>query len=233
MNGLTIGKQLQFLKEKNKMRTICEKIHEALNSLKRYYFPITKTEIYKNGIYVLFERGESAHNVDRIVRIGTHTGNDQLPSRIEQHFVNENKDRSIFRKNIGRCILNKEGNNYLDVWEIDYTTKQAKEKYGHLIDEKRQKEIEKRVSKYIRENISFAIIEVNDKEERLFLESRLISTVSKCSICKPSENWLGLYSPKVKIRKSGLYLENELYKQEFNENECEEFIRRIQKSKDI
>ena len=89
------------------MSIICDKIHYALNSLKRYYFPITETEIYKNGIYVLFEKGETAHKVDRIVRIGTHTGNNQLPSRIKQHFVTENKDRSIFRKNIGRCILNK------------------------------------------------------------------------------------------------------------------------------
>lgn len=215
------------------MSIICDKIHYALNSLKRYYFPITETEIYKNGIYVLFEKGETAHKVDRIVRIGTHTGNNQLPSRIKQHFVTENKDRSIFRKNIGRCILNKESSDYLEIWEIDYTTKEAKQKYGHLIDEKKQKEIEDRVSKYMRENFSFAIIEVNDKDERLYLESKLISTVSKCSICKPSEKWLGLHSPKEKIRESGLYLVNELYKEEFNEVECEEFIRRIQKGNDI
>jgi len=215
------------------MSIICDKIHYALNSLKRYYFPITEAEIYKNGIYVLFEKGETAHKVDRIVRIGTHKGNNQLPSRIKQHFVTENKDRSIFRKNIGRCILNKDENDYLNIWEIDYTTKEAKEKYGHLIDINRQTEIEKEVSKYMRENFSLAIIEVNVKEERLFLESKLISTVSKCSVCKPSKDWFGLYSPKEKIRESGLYLVNELYKEEFSEIECEEFIRRIQNSNNI
>ncbi len=208
------------------MSIICGKIHEALSSSKRYYFPITETEIYKNGIYILFEKGETAHKVDRIVRIGTHTGDNQLLSRIMQHFFVENKDRSIFRKNIGRCILNKEKDDYLKIWEIDFTTRAAKDKYGYLIDKKRQNEIEAKVSKYLRENFSFAIIKVNDKEERLFLESKLISTVSKCSICKASENWLGLYSPKEKIRKSGLYLVNELYKEEFREEELEEFIRK-------
>jgi len=34
----------------------------------------------------------------------------------------------------------------------------------------------------------------------------LIGTVSKCSKCRPSENWLGRYSPKKAIRVSGLWL---------------------------
>jgi hypothetical protein len=61
-----------------------------------------------NGIYVLFERGEECHDGGRIVRVGTHTGDGQLRSRMLQHFVNENKDRSIFRKNIGRALLNRD-----------------------------------------------------------------------------------------------------------------------------
>ena len=44
------------------------------------------------------------------------------------------------------------------------------------------------------------------------LQSRIISTVSLCDECRPSEKWLGLYSPKAKIRESGLWLVNELYK---------------------
>jgi len=210
------------------MSIICEKIHESLNSLKRHSFPIIRENIYKNGIYVLFEKGETAHNdLDRIVRIGTHTGDNNLASRIKEHFVKENKDRSILRKNIGRCILNKEKDDYLKVWEKDYTTPKEREMHGDLIDSERQTKIEKRVSEYIQEKFSFAIIEVNDEKERLFLESRLISTVSKCSICKANKDWLGLYSTKEKIRESGLYLEMELYKKEFNEDECESFLRKF------
>ena len=32
-------------------------------------------------------------------------------------FVKENKNRSIFRKNIGRCLLNKDQSEYLPLWE--------------------------------------------------------------------------------------------------------------------
>ena len=38
-------------------------------------------------------------------------------------------------------------------------------------------------------------------------------------MCKPSENWLGLFSPKEKIRKGGLWLVNELYKEPLSEDD--------------
>jgi aspartate oxidase len=80
------------------MSQTCNSIHNLFNNLKRINFPFDNSDIPKNGIYILFEKGELAHNHDRIVRIGTHTGRDQLLSRLKQHFINENKDRSIFRK---------------------------------------------------------------------------------------------------------------------------------------
>ena len=86
--------------EKINQGKYCEEIHRLFNSLKRYRFPCVPEEIPLNGIYILFQKGEKAHGVDRIVRIGTHTGLNQLRSRLWQHFINENKDRSIFRKNI-------------------------------------------------------------------------------------------------------------------------------------
>ena len=52
---------------------------------------------------------------------------------------------------------------------------------------------------------------VNTKDERLELESKMISTISHCAECCPSANWLGLFSPKEKICPSGLWLVNELY----------------------
>lgn len=45
------------------------------------------------------------------------------------------------------------------------------------------------------------------------LESRVISTVSLCNDCTPSATWLGNFSPKEKIRESGLWIVNELYKE--------------------
>ena len=85
----------------------CKDLHDYVRNLKRYAFPFDKNEVYKNGVYILFEKNEFGHNGDRIVRIGSHTGNDNLVKRLEEHFLKENKDRSIFRKNIGRALLNK------------------------------------------------------------------------------------------------------------------------------
>ncbi len=202
---------------------ICRKLHEKLNLLDRHYFPFDEKKLPKNGIYFLFEKGEKAHEGDRIVRIGTHTGKDQLPSRLIQHFMNENKDRSIFRKNIGRAILSKKKDEFIRDWEIDRTTKDVRESFS--IDEKKLKETEKEVTKYIQENFSFAVIPIDDAEERLKTESKIISTISLCDECGPSKNWLGRFSPKEKIRKSGLWLVNELWKKPLNQEESENLIR--------
>lgn len=64
---------------------------------------------------------------------------------------------------------------------------------------------------YIRDNFLFCVIEVEDKEERNALKLKLIATISQCNDCGPSENWLGLNSPKNKIRESGLWQEQGLY----------------------
>ena len=179
----------------------CRRLHILFSNMKRLRFPFDEKDISKNGIYILFEKGEKGHGTDRIVRVGTHTGNNQLPSRLNQHFVNENKDRSIFRKNIGRALLNKRKDSYLKEWELDLTTKEAKNKFNSLINPDRQKEIEKEVSKYIQNNFSFVVFPVEEKEKRLEMESKIISTLSLCTECRPSMNWLGLSSPKEKIRR--------------------------------
>jgi hypothetical protein len=189
----------------------CFELHRLFNKKRRFSFPFNEQEIPLNGIYVLFQKGEKAHDFDRIVRVGTHTGKDQLRSRLKQHFLNENKDRSIFRKNIGRCLLHNDP--FLKQWELDLTTKKAKDKYSKKVDFKKQKEIERKVSKFIQDNFSFVVFET---DKRLELESKIISTVSLCD-CKPSSNWLGLLSPKKKIRESGLWLVNELYKKELSD----------------
>jgi hypothetical protein len=95
------------------MSEACLVFHALVNSLPRYRFPVNAHELPHNGIYVLFEDGEYAHGKDRVVRVGTHTGNNQLRSRLEQHFIRENKDRSIFRKNIGRALLNRDHDPFL------------------------------------------------------------------------------------------------------------------------
>lgn len=194
------------------------------NNLNVFSFPYDEKQIPLNGIYLLFEKGEVGHGENRIVRIGTHTGVDQLRSRLRQHFLASNKDRSIFRKNIGRCFLSKDNDPYLPVWELDMTTKLSRDTDGAKIDYEKQHTIEKEISDYMRKNFFFGVIEVTGKEERLSLESKLISTVSHCRECKPSKHWLGNYSPKNKIRESGLWLVNELYKESLSKQDFQNLI---------
>lgn len=202
----------------------CTELHKMFNGMKRHRFPFESDKIPKNGIYVLFENGEKAHEKDRIVRIGSHTGDDQLRSRLKQHFLNENKDRSIFRKNIGRCLLNARDDDYLELWNKDLTSRKNRERFGPLINKEFQAKMEKEISQIIQNNFSFVVFEVKEKPERMFYESRLISEVSNCSVCKPSQNWLGNHSPKKKIRESGLWQVQQLYKAGFTEDELTDFM---------
>ena len=127
----------------------------------------------------------------------------QLKSRLRQHFVNENKDRSIFRKNIGRALLNKVQDPFLEQWNLDLTTREAKEQYERFIDSQKQQEVEKEVSDYIQNYFSFLVFQVDDKPKRLTLESKIISTVSLCNDCHATNSWLGLDAPNKKYGKAG------------------------------
>ena len=204
------------------MSQLCSELHQLCALLPRLKFPFKEEVIPYNGVYIVFEEGELAHGTDRIVRVGSHTGQNKLPSRLREHFINENKDRSIFRKNIGRALLNKDQDPFLKQWELDLTTRQSRKVYQSIIDFGKQRNIEIRVTEYIRSHFSFVVFQVDEQQKRLALEKKLISTVSRCDECVPSENWLGLHSPKLKIRQGKLWQTNELYKQPMTEDELAE-----------
>ena len=194
------------------MTELCHELHQLLNGMKRFRFPYDPERIPSDGVYVLFEKGEGTHGTDRIVRIGAHDGDHRLAKRLQEHFVRENKDRSIFRKNIGRALLNRDEDPFLEYWNVDLTSKKKRMQYEGLIDRERQQDVEQRVTAYIQDNLSFVVLRVTDSARRKLLESRLIATVSLCVACGPSREWLGLCSPKPKIRESGLWQEQHLYK---------------------
>jgi hypothetical protein len=202
------------------MSELCGELHRICRELPRHEFRFEPSKIPKNGIYVLFEKGEEGHGGERIVRIGTHTGVNQLRSRLIQHFLKPNKDRSIFRKNIGRCLLHRASDPFLVEWQMDRTTRMAKT--IQPLDNERMGAVERQVTELLQANFSFATIPVATKEKRIHFESRLISTVSNCKICRPSSAWLGLNSPIERIRESGLWQVLELYKTPLDEKELRE-----------
>lgn len=206
------------------MSVTCNQLHQVLGALPRYRVPFDSSLMPRNGIYILFEEGEGAHSGDRIVRVGTHTGNNQLPSRLHQHFMTANKDRSIFRKNIGRALLEQRKDPYLAVWEIDFTTRASREQQGHLRNTDYQQALETEVTAYMQRAFSFTVIQIDDARDRLWLEAKIIATVAQCQECKASPLWLGKVSPKEKIRASSLWLVNELDSEPFTEPELSTFL---------
>jgi len=217
------------------MSESCKWIVKQLETLPFVKFPFDSQMLPNNGIYFFFENGENwghGGNNPRIVRIGTHKdGNFQ--NRIKEHFIiNDSKmnftalqspphDRSIFRKNIGRALLNKENDGYLRIWEIDFTSRKNRDKYAHLRNIKKEKDIEFEVTKILRQNFSFKFVIMDNEFSRMGkngLESSLIGTVAQCKQCKSSNNWLGNYSPKNQIIESGLWLIQHLKSNKITKN---------------
>ena len=139
-------------------------------------------------------------------------------SRLREH-DSPNKDRSILRKNIGLALLRENNDPFLEKWKLDLTSREARRKHGPLVDFKRQRVIEEAVTDRIRRTFSFVAFPVEDKDARFELKSRIISTLSLCDGCRPSEQWLGRCSPKNKIRESGLWLTQGLRKEPLSEDE--------------
>lgn len=218
------------------MKSIAYRLHQLFNEQPRIRFGMDMTTIPRNGIYVMFEEGETLEGMDRIIRVGTHTGDNQLRSRIEQHFIKENKNRSIFRKNLGFSFLNngREGikdPSYIDKWELDTTPVEGRDEKLKLINADFEKLLEKEISAYIQNKISFVVFEVPTKEERIKWESKLISTLSnatKSGDIKPSANWFGNHTTKPKIKDSGLWQVLQLFKEDLTEEEFSELVKLVE-----
>lgn len=230
------------------MSKLCRWLHEQIEQQPLIKFPFKLEKLPRNGIYFFYEQGEiwgHGGNKPRIVRIGTHRDGN-FRSRIAEHYLlSESKmkfdkdkakpsDRSIFRKNVGRALLNRQGDNYLQIWEIDYVYRKKRELFGHLRDIKKEKKIESEITEILRSNFFFRFIELNRQKERMGksgLESHLIGTIAHCRLCRPSKDWLGNHSPKRKIRMSGLWLVQHLTADEIDGNDKKTISEAIRKQR--
>lgn len=187
------------------MTSACQFLHQKLNSMPRFKANFNPNKLPLDGLYFLFEAGETGHGSDRVVRVGTHTGKNNLLKRLNEHLFTQNKDRSIFRKHIGRCLLTREKSPFLEYWNIDLTERKQRDKFDHLVDKEYLREIENNVSTYINEKFSFVVLEIENKESRLQTETQILSTIAQCPACAKSANWLGNYHPHRTIREKGLW----------------------------
>jgi hypothetical protein len=194
--------------------SVCVELHRLVRHGTLHSFPFDVARLPRDGIYVLFERGETGHDGSRIVRVGTHRGDGELPSRLLQHFVRENKDRSIFRKHMGRAFLNTDPcDPYLAEWQHDRTSRAGRARFGEEPDPAKVQAIERDVTQYSQAACSFVAFTDAAESDRMTFESKLISTVSLCDECRASDAWLGLRCTNKRVRESGLWNDKELYKQ--------------------
>jgi hypothetical protein len=255
---MTMINQTAYPPPTDLVTSTCKWLHESLEALPfiRYPFDVNK-QLPDNGIYFFYEDGEvwghgnveddgtnnNNNNKPRIVRIGTHKDGN-FKSRISEHFLlNESKmnfnskmpaphDRSIFRKNIGRALL--EGDEYLNTWEIDFTTTANRNKHVHKRDIEKEKEIEAKITDILRQRFSFCFIILEEQTARMGitgLESRLIATVANCSLCKPSQSWLGRHSSKRQIREGKMWIVQHLKAHPLGPEDKEALISAIRKTK--
>jgi hypothetical protein len=176
---------------------------------------------------LFYEQGETwshGQGFPRIVRVGTHKDGN-FRSRISEHYLlndrkmifNENKpaphERSIFRKNLGRALLNKSHDPSLSVWELDFTSKVSRERFAHLRNIEKEVQVETEITQILRQTFSFRYIVIDEQRKRMGaegLEQHLIGTLAQCGECASSGQWLGRYSPVPQIRESGLWLVHHL-----------------------
>ena len=148
------------------MSELCEWLHGQLEQLPSVKFPFRLEQLPRNGIYFFYENNEIwGHNGNkpRVVRIGTHRDGN-FRSRIKEHYLLEESkmkfdrknskpsDRSIFRKNIGRTILNRDKDDYIQIWEIDFTSRRNRELLGYKRNIDKERSIESTITKILRKD---------------------------------------------------------------------------------
>lgn len=137
----------------------------------------------KNGVYVMFEEGETWNSLKRITRVGTHTKPDMLVRRLFNHFYGL-QPQSVFRRRIAEA--------WRTASEDDITEYMNNHVSFAVIDE-----------------ADFQKYGIN----RDRMESLLIATIYAASLKedgpKPSQDWLGNNS-KDKVKQSGMWLEQKL-----------------------
>lgn len=181
-------------------------LHRMLNQMPLYRGSDIGQIPVDNGIYLLFEKGEIFFGMHRVVRVGTHTSPNRLRGRLLDHFFHENKDGSIFRKNIGKALLNASNDSYLPTWSLNTS---LPNNYKH-INLKKQQAIEHKVTEIINDAFRIAVIPAENSSDRLRLEEGIIATLHQTKTFGPSDAWFGLNIPEPDIRSSGLWLKEGL-----------------------
>ncbi|MEG0856616.1 MAG: hypothetical protein RSG52_09050 [Terrisporobacter sp.] len=227
--NLSIGERIQYLKESTSEEIIetasyGEKLHILFNSMNKYSFGNLDDIPFTNGVYIILDKKEKYEGMSRIVRVGTHSGENRLIVRLKKHFKEGAKDESVLRKNIGKAILDYNNLDYITIWSINFNDKRNEKKYSHLRNIEYEKNLEKMITYYMKERFEFVCFEIFEEEARNRLVEGILSTLAIDENFVCSEIWLGNYSPVETIRNGGVWVNEELNKEKLNDREIREII---------
>ena len=181
----------------------CGAIHAAVENLPTYASP--REVPFANGLYFFFEAGEDTpHGRPRITRIGNHPrAQGRLVGRLRDHYATRPnaKNGSVFRRYLGGALLRRDGIERclapgpgLGHWEN-----------GTGLECETCVTYEEHVTTYLRSNLTFKCVRIDDQELRNHLERRLIASVAQCRACQPSTEWLGSRAYPGSVRSCGLW----------------------------
>lgn len=195
---------------------LTELVYSLLSKFPRHDAQTPRQQLPENGIYFFFERGElvslPSATMDRIVRVGTHTGDGNFRGRIRQHYghvrsLSGNKNTSIFRTHVGGALLHRANPHdpRLPSWQ------------KHMAPT--FPEVEELVSRTLRQDFTFSCLRVNQAADRLHLERGLIALFAQHPLSAPSPEWLGHHAIHPSIRQSGLWNTQKVDAQPLTEDE--------------
>ena len=169
----------------------------------------------RRGVYFFFENGEErsgSGDGPRIVRVGTHavtsSSGATLWNRLSQHrgvasTGGGNHRGSIFRKLVGLALIERNPECTLETWGKGASAPKSV-RDGEF-------ELERTVSRVIGK-MPFLWLEVDDppgpESLRRYIEKNTITLLSgycRPDIDPPRDSWLGLHCPREKVRRSGLW----------------------------
>lgn len=171
-------------------------LHALVATLPRHAFPVSRLAIPADGVYLLYETGETAPigdtTIDRIVGAGAHTGDHRLARRLADH-VSGDRRKSAVRQHLGAALLARANpaDPQLAAWLADGRTPMP--------------EAEAAATTEIRECFTLRCIPVPEKDERLALERGIIALLAQHPVAPPSESWLGRHAAPAEIRRTGLW----------------------------
>ena len=214
LGNLPLGKRIELLNRLNVRLDSAPSgaegaalwLHRLLERLPRYEWQDIDDIPFEDGVYIIYERGETYHGYARVVHVGAHTSPGRLKQRLMDHFQREDRNASILRKNIGKALLNRAKDPYLDIWSLDTSRYPNRDRENS----RTQRQVEQDVSAYMRINMAFSVIPMAPAEARLRLKAAIIATLHQAEDFAPSDGWLGRHSPEKAIRESGLWLKQAL-----------------------